>query len=351
MKRMEREHKIRLSDIAEKLGVSTVTVSKAMADKDGVSDELREKIKQLAIEMGYRQKSAKLPSGRKDSSTGNIGILIPSRFFERATSFYWRMYNELSKELLSNGYYAIMQQLDSKEEFDLVIPRMVQERKVDGMILLGQLSNDYAHYFSRHYNNFIFLDFYINDDDSDSVTTDNFYSEYMITNYLISQGHRDIRYVGNFGATTSISDRFMGFSKAMLENGLRVSFEDIIPDRDKKGLYSPIVLPEKMPTAFVCNCDETASRLISVLNENGYRVPDDISVVGFDNFVSDGDTVPALTTVEVDSAAFARAAVEILLKKIYGQPYTHGHTVIGGKLIVRDSVKKINSIIDQKKKN
>ena len=338
---MKNTQKVRLSDIAEKLGVSTVTVSKAIADKEGVSDELREKIKQLAADMGYRQKSTKIALLRKENSTGNIGIIIPSRFFERATSFYWNMYNALSRELLANGYYAIMEQLDAKEEFDLAIPHVIQDRKVDGVILLGQLSNDYAHYFLKHYSNFIFMDFYINESNTDSVTTDNFYSEYIMTEYLISQGHRDIRFVGNFNATSSIADRYMGFMKAMLENGLHVSFDEIINDRDSRGFYEPIQLPEKMPTAFVCNCDETASRLIDVLKQNGYSVPDDVSVVGFDNFVSSGTVNPPLTTVEVDAAESARAAVELLLKKISGQQYKHGLTVVAGKLILRDSVKKI----------
>jgi LacI family transcriptional regulator len=339
---MENSHKVRLSDIAEKLNVSTVTVSKAIADKEGVSDELREKIKQLATEMGYRQKSSRFANLRGENSTGNIGILIPSRFFERSTSFYWNMYNALSRELLVNGYYAIMEQLDNEDEFDLVMPHMVMDKKVDGVILLGQLSNDYAHYFTKHYSSFIFLDFYIGDENTDSVTTDNFYSEYLMTEYLIAQGHRNIRYVGNFGATTSISDRFMGFMKAMLENGLHVSFDEIINDRNAKGIYDPIKLPSKMPDAFVCNCDETASKLITILKSKGLRVPEDVSVVGFDNYVASGIVNPPLTTVAVDPTATARAAVELLIKKITGQPYNHGHTVIGGKIILRDSVKKLN---------
>ncbi len=337
------KRKVRLADIAGKMGVSIVTVSKAIADKDGVSEELRIRIKALADEMGYAQKTRSNPSLRKDNSTGNIGVVIPSHFFDRSTSFYWSMYNALSRELISKGYYAIMEQLSSKDEFDLVMPQVVQNHKVDGVILLGQTSEDYAHFFSRHYKDNIFLDFYVEDKDSDSVTTDNFYGEYQMTRYLISQGHKDILYVGNFNATTSITDRFMGFMKAMLENGFRVSLDDIINDRNQKGLYEPLRLPEKMPTAFACNCDETARRLIVLLKEKGYSVPKDISVVGFDNFLADGQqTDPALTTVEVDPVAMARTAVDMLLKKINGEPYTHGHTVISGRLLVRDSVRKIN---------
>lgn len=338
---MQNSNKVRLSDIAEKLNVSTVTVSKAMADKEGVSDELRDKIKKVAREMGYRQKSLKTTSMRGENSTGNIGIVVPTRFFEQTTSFYWNMYNAISRELQANGFYAIMEQLDSQNEFDLILPGVIRDNKVDGVIMLGQVSLDYAHYINKNYSNFIFLDFYINDDDADSVTTDNFYSEYMMTEYLINKGHRDIRYVGTFNSTTSITDRYMGFLKAMLENGMNPRLEDIINDRDSKGVSIPMTLPENMPTAFVCNCDETAVRLIDQLKFEGYKVPEDISVVGFDNFVGGGTSVPALTTIAVDATATARSAVELLIKKISGQPYTKGHTVIGGKLIVRDSVKTI----------
>lgn len=340
---MENTKAVRLSDIAEKLGVSTVTVSKAIADKDGVGEELREKIKQTAHEMGYRSKSSRLAGNKNENSTGNIGIVIPTRFFERQTSFYWQLYNALGKELMMHGYYAIMEQLEDKDEFDLTIPRVIQDKKVDGVIFLGQLSNDYARFVTGKYQNSIFLDFYIADEISDSVTTDNFYSEYVMTDYLISQGHKKIRYVGNFNATTSIADRFMGFMKAMLENGLKVSFDEIVNDRDSKGLNIPLTLPvDDMPTAFVCNCDDAAVHLINALTEKGLKVPEDVSVVGFDNFISTGASPIPLTTVEVDANSTARAAVELLIKKICGQPYTHGHTVVAGKLILRDSVKRLN---------
>ena len=277
MERMDKDNearrKVRLADIAEKLGVSIVTVSKAISDKDGVGEDMRAKIKELAFQMGYIQKSRQNQNARGDSYTGNIGVVIPAHFFDRSSSFYWTMYNALSRELLSRGWYAIMEQLDSKEEFDLVLPQIVQNNKVDGIILLGQTSEDYARFFINQYKNTVFLDFYIDDSGIDSVTTDNFYGEYQLTRHLINLGHRRILYVGNFNATTSITDRFMGFMKAMLENGLRADVADIINDRDRKGLYVPIRLPESLPTAFVCNCDETARRLIPAQGEGALGPP------------------------------------------------------------------------------
>ncbi|HAH63494.1 MAG TPA: LacI family transcriptional regulator, partial [Treponema sp.] len=99
---------------------------------------------------------------------------------------------------------------------------------------------------------------------------------------------------------------------------------------------------EKMPTAFVCNCDETAMHVIDALKKKGISVPEDVSVAGFDNYISSGTVSSPLTTVNIDPAVTARAAVEIIIKKINGLPYNHGHTVISGKLLLRDSVKKIS---------
>ena len=99
---MEQKKKVRLSDIAKELNISTVTVSKAISNKEGVGDELRKQIKELAESMGYKTK--KTTSQDKGSITGNIGILIPSRFFSQSYSFYWYLFNFLSTELLNRNY-------------------------------------------------------------------------------------------------------------------------------------------------------------------------------------------------------------------------------------------------------
>lgn len=335
---MKKTNNVTLADISAKLNVSIVTVSKALAHKKGVSAALSREINKLADEMGYLKKNH---DGKYQMTTGNIGILIPSRFFSKNTSFYWMLYNAVSKELMRNGYYCILEQLSDENEFDLTLPRMVQDNKVDGIIVLGQLSTDYAYYFMRHYYEFIFMDFYMNDAKIDTVLTDNYYSEYLMTHYLISQGHTDMRFVGSIRATTSISDRFMGFAKALLENGYSINPDDIIEDRNSHGQTIPIQLPEKLPTAFVCNCDETAIHVINALREKGLKVPEDISVAGFDNYVTDPCFLPALTTIEVPPAATAGMAVDLITRKITGRPYTPGRHVVSGKLIIRDSVKKL----------
>lgn len=339
---MERKKKVRLSDIAEKLNVSTVTVSKALSDKEGVGEELRKQIKELAAQMGYKIK--KNSAFGNKNITGNIGILIPSRFFSQNISFYWYLFNHLSTELLHRNYYSIMELLSDDDEENLILPRMINDKKVDGLIILGQISNKYIETIGNQYSNFILLDFYTNDMSIDSVSNDNFYCSYILTSYVISQGHKNLRFVGKFDATTSIRDRYMGFQKAMLENHLYTSIDEIIDDRDEKGMQIELKLPQPqdMPSAFICNNDETAATLIDELISRGYKVPGDISVTGFDNYLTKHNNSVPLTTVYIKPEDTAKMAADLIISKITEKPYIKGRHLVSGTLIIRDSVKKLN---------
>jgi LacI family transcriptional regulator len=340
---MAQKKKVRLSDIAAKLNISTVTVSKALADKEGVGDELRQQIKDVAEQMGYQVKKSGYTS-TGSTVTGNIGILIPSRFFSPNVSFYWHIFNTLPTELLGRGYYSIMELLSSEDEQAHTLPRLLSDNKVDGLIILGQTSDAYLEELNKKYQNFILFDFYSAKLQYDSVSNDNYFCSYLMTDYVISQGHKKIRFVGNFGATTSISDRFMGFQKAMLENQLNCQPEDIINDRDENGTLIKINLPpaKNMPTAFVCNSDETAANLILALEEKGYKVPQDISVTGFDNYLPQKQTEVELTTVYIKPEETTRVAAELIINKITGQPYIKGRHLVSGSLVIRNSVKALS---------
>lgn len=335
---MKQKKQVRLSDIAEKLNISTVTVSKALSDKDGVGDELREQIKELAVQMGYKFKST-----ANAGTTGNIGIVIPARYFSPDASFYWYIFNHLSKALLEKGWYSIMELVSDEDEKALTPPRIITDKKTDGIIFLGQLSTEYIRNLASTYPNFVLMDYYISDPEIDCIVNDDYYNSYLITSYLISMGHKKIQYVGKFNATTSIQDRYMGFEKAMHENGLDCPFDKIIDDRNGPAELIRMKLPEKsqMPTAFVCNCDMIASRLIHQLNEEGYKVPEDVSVTGYDNFLSEEEKTVPLTTIGVEPQNLCAMAAELIINKVTGKPYIKGRHLATGKVIVRESVKAL----------
>jgi LacI family transcriptional regulator len=327
---------ITMKDIAEKLDVSIVTVSKALSDKDGVSEELKEKIKALANQMGYRYNT--MAKSMKEGLSYNIGIVVPDRFIGKQQSFYLKFQKHITQALENYGYYGLLQILSPDDEHGLVLPRFYSEKRVDGMIILGQVSKSYIETLQNTDIPVVFLDFYDEHSNIDSVITDNFYAAYELTNYVIKCGHRNIAFVGNIHATSSIQDRFLGYYKSLIEHQLNLK-PDFISDRDEQGLYIDYELPDPLPDAFVCNCDEVAYNLIQKLQKLGYRVPEDVSVVGFDNDIHATLSQPQLTTVEVDMPEMSRIAIKILINKINKKQKEYGRVPVTAKLVIRESVK------------
>ncbi len=329
-----------MKDIANKLGVSSVTVSKALNDKEGVSDNLKIKIKKMASDMGYRFNSA--AKSIKDGLSYNIGVMIPHRFTGINESFYLHVYQEIAMYLEHYGYFGILNILSSEDEEQLNFPRVYNENKVDGIIILGQVSKKYIKTVQNMDLPKLFLDFYDEHAEIDSIITDNFYGAYEITNYLIRNGHREIGYVGNLHSTSSIQDRFLGYYKSLLEHGLAYDERLLLNDRDEHGTYIDFQFPEKMPTAFVCNCDQVAYNLCEKLTQLGYSIPQDFSIVGFDNDIYATLTNPQLTTIEVDIQEMARTAVKSIMDKITNPHHRNGRVLVPGKIIYRDSVQPIS---------
>ena len=220
---------------------------------------------------------------------------------------------------------------------------MISSSKADGIIIVGQMSPAYISFLKKFGLPTIYADFYLSGLENDTITTDNFYSSYLLTNYLIQNGHKEIGFLGDIYATSSILDRYLGYLKALLEHRLPVIPEWLLNDRTEKGFISIQELPSHLPTAFVCNCDQSAYFLCEKLKQNNFRIPEDISLASFDNNIYAEICTPRLTTVAVDVHALAAVAVASLIKKISSRTTSIHRKEIPGKLIVRDSVRNISS--------
>ncbi|MDY7222672.1 substrate-binding domain-containing protein [Halalkalibacterium halodurans] len=337
------KNNVTMRDIAEKMGVSSVTVSKALNDKEGVSEELKEKIKALADEMGYRLNTT--AKAMKEGRSYNIGVIIPERFTGDVQSFYLKFHQHITKVLEHYNYYGILQILSEEDEEKVNLPRTYYENKVDGFIILGQVSKAYIDLLTKYEIPKVFLDFYTDYANIDSVVTDNFYGVYELTNYLIQNGHREIAFVGNIYSTSSIQDRFLGYYKSLLEHKIKLKEEYIISDRDERGKFIELNIPERLPTAFVCNNDQIGYELIRKLQSMNYSVPNDCSVVGFDNDIYSTLSNPPMTTVQVDIEEMSKVAVKLIIEKVKNKnknkEKNDGRVLIKGQIIHRDSVKAI----------
>ena len=331
---------VRLSDIAEKLGVSTVTVSNALANQRGVSEELRDRIKEMATEMGYQA-----PGSQAASKTAvNIGVLVQERYLGNGSSFYWRLYQELAVACAAHNCLLAFCVLKPDEEKNVEIPAMISDHRIDGLIVMGEVSRAYLRKLEREIGMpMIFLDFFAAEFDVDCVISNSFYGMYTATRHLIKKGHKKIAYVGSVKSNSSIEDRYLGYLKALRHYGLEERADWIIEDRvpGTMEIIEP-KLPQDMPTAFVCNCDQTASMVIHELEDCGYRVPEDVSVVGYDNFLFMPVCDIALTTYGVDMPEMAKAAAERIIARVKGLDKGPGRlSIISGNLIEGESVRAL----------
>lgn len=335
---------VKLADIAEQMNVSTVTVSKALSGQKGVSEQMREKIKKLADELGYRQPSATRLAAKNKSY--NIGVIIVEYYLDKYNSFYWQMYQEVATKAVQKECFTMLEVLTAQMEKENEMPKLLKEEKADGLIVIGKVPAEYLTELEETAKiPLIFLDFYDAGRECDAVVPDNYNGAYLLTNYLFSMGHRRIAYVGTLLYNGSITDRYFGYAKSLMEHGLEVRKDWIINDRDmesgKIGSQGTLELPEEMPTAFVCNSDLTASELIKKLGENGYSVPKDISVVGFDNYLYPGLCEVEITTYEVDMKEMARKTINTLIKKMGNEDYKKGVSVIEGRIVYKSSVQRV----------
>ncbi|HOO28509.1 MAG TPA: LacI family DNA-binding transcriptional regulator [Lachnospiraceae bacterium] len=330
---------VTMKDIANALHISTVSVSKALSGKEGVSIEVRERIRITAEEMGYRYNAG--VKAIEEDNNYNVGIIIARRFLEDDTAFYSKLHSNIIMKLGNKNSFGIMEVIFKEDEENCTLPAMIANKKVDGIIVLGQLKKAYLHMIMEQYLPITFLDFYDENSSVDSIVSDNVYGSYLLTNYLIKCGHKKIGFIGDIFATSSILDRYLGYYKSLLQNEIPIKEEWLLNDRDENGILRAITFPKKMPTAFVCNCDEVAYRVVEQLKAEGYRIPEDVSIVGFDDYIYATLSNPALTTYAIDLQLMTEMAVESILKGISGENLSPGRKVISGKLIVRNSVAKL----------
>ena len=305
---------VRMADIAQRLGISTVSVSKGLAGKEGVSAEMRAKILAVAEEMGYQ------PPARAHTQPGgeSIGILVADRFFNENDS-------------------VLMEIVLPQAEKSCNMPSFLVNRKVDGLIFMGEISRRYLATAVQTGVPFMLLDFYDDAIAADCVLSDNTSGSYMMTEHLISTGRRNIGFVGSVLSTSSIMDRYLGYVKALLRAGLPIRDDWRLEDRDDRGLFIPFTLPHEMPEAFVCNCDEVAYNLVETLKRNGYRVPQDVAVTGYDDYRYSTICSPQLTSYRVDLDGMAKTVVAQLRRKMAHKPAVAPTVIVPGGFVRRES--------------
>lgn len=338
MAKQEKNNSVTQTDIARELNISVVSVSNALSGRRGVSEELRQRVFDVADELGYKRAE---PETAADRESHLIGVLISKRYLGGSLSFYMNMYQEIVRAASDKQIFTLLEILDVREEEQMVIPDMFRNEQVHGILVLGELKKEYTCLLKKQSAvPIVFVDFYADIPDTDFVITNGYQGTCQLTRNLIKAGYRDIAFLGTITATSSIMDRYLGYRKAMMENQLPLRPDRLLKDRKEWDSQIYAELPEELPEAFVCNCDRTALILIEKLRERGILVPRDVGVVGFDHFApGDGDDMD-LDTFEVDCKAMAQISINILMRKARHPDLPSRVRMVSGRIIKGSSYRR-----------
>ncbi|WP_028544019.1 LacI family DNA-binding transcriptional regulator [Paenibacillus taiwanensis] len=328
--------------VAEQAGVSPSTVSRVISNDSRISQKTSRKVRKVMDELGYHPNM--LAKSLVTNTTHNIGIVLPRPADEL---FQNQFFSEIIRGMVAKAasiHYDILMTTGSNAEEELkAVERLVRGRNVDGIILLASHKDDVNISFLRE-EKFPFVLVGRSEDFSDitSVDNDNIAASQAITRHLISLGHRRIAFVsGPFDLTVS-KDRLDGFSKALLEAGIPFDrdyvYESAFTPESAAQITKHILSLATRPTAIITTDDVMAFSIIRTLWNNGLRVPEECSVVGFNNTSLAQMCLPQISSVDIGTYQMGQSAVQALVQRIKGEGFEQARIIIPHQLIWRDSV-------------
>lgn len=322
--------KVKISDIAKALEVSTISVSRALSGQAGVGEELRNKILNKAKEMGYF----------KVKSNEDIKILVlHQKPFVQDTSNYSHMVQGIEKAIQEAGCEYDLEFVDKDRQDELYLPNKIQKgSNFDGIIFIGRFDSKYVEFISNKIKNQVFYTGYSPSFDCDSVWYNFNNGGYKQCEYCIKKGHTKIGFLGNSSVYKN-KEKVLGITSALEDYKLPIRKENFIYEENFEEKMLNLIKSNEAPTAIICQWDYTAIKLIKFLYEKGIRVPEDISVVGSGNTEMSSLSIPALTTLELNIDYACEMAVSLLLKRIHKPKKPCENITINSVLVERDSVK------------
>lgn len=337
------ENKITIKDIAEKLGVSTATVSNVIHGKTKkVSQSTIEKVQNMLEESGYIPNMAAVLLAQNSSKIVCV-VLSDDKKYEKQMikdPFVSSILNGLSKYLTEQGYFMML-----KEENDInKIAEYASMWNMAGLILMGYCESNYYELRKKIRIPLVVIDGYFQElNNYANVGIDNYDGGYKAGTYLVNKGHKKIMFISD-NDVCGDHERYAGFMKALNDNHIESKKEDfkLIPmDQNQRNEYYKNILNElNNYTAAFCASDVYAIEFMNYLMDNGISVPEELSIIGFDDIPDCEIVRPRLTTVKQDMNERAKAACHIL-HNLVNKSGEVKNIILPVCIVERDSVKKM----------
>ncbi len=329
---------VTIKDIARELGISPSTVSRALKDHPDISQETKRLVNELAARYNYKPNIIALSLRNQRSNV--IGVVIP----EIVHYFFSSVISGIEEVANEHGYSVMISQSAEDYNREVAACDAFLNGIIDGVLVsVSKETTDYSHFlrFEEEGIPIVFFDRVVDEVQADRVIIDDFDGAYQATEHLIVQGRRKIVHFAGPQNRLIGQNRLNGYLKAMRDNGVVIDERLIIPcDTFQSALVETQKLIDsglRFDSIFTVN-DFTAAGAMKVLLRNGYRIPQDIAVVGFGDDQTSLMVEPTLTTVNQPGFEMGKKAMEQLIRRItqtkQDPPVTE---ILKTQLIVRES--------------
>ncbi len=331
-----------LRDVAEMAGVSLGTASLALNNRPSVAPETRARVFEAAASLGY---STRVPSRAPDKQLRSIGMLVKHDLGLKDTvnAFYSHVQLGVSNECGKNGLQLIYANVEvDRLNRPVILPSVIHRTELDGLLLVGaQMDPSIRRIAKEGGYPIVMVDGASPDNDFDCVLNDDHGGAMSAVRFLLQAGHRDIALIGSSEESyVSVRERRRGYFDALKAAGIaRTYAEDSTLNRDSAYEATQRILSRSPQVSAICACnDEGALGVMDAVYDMGLKIPEDISLVGFDDIDIARKVRPALTTVRSHKSWLGVYGVQLLLQRIADPERPKMRQLVATHLIERDSV-------------
>jgi DNA-binding LacI/PurR family transcriptional regulator len=332
---------VTIIDVAKIAGVSPSTVSRVISNHPRISQATAVKVKEIMKELGYHPNV--MAKSLVSKTTNTIGIILPRPAEELFLNlFFAEVIRGIVTHSTRSGYDLMMTTGTTEQEELEAITRLVKGRRVDGIILLYSRRKDpLIAFLLEHKFPFVLIGRSEDYPDILSVNNNNVQAAYDATRHLIIQGHKSIGFVSGPPNLIVSKDRMEGYKQALLEANLLANPEwiiesDFLQESGYRAMSILMNLPQR-PTALVIIDDVVAFGVLRGLTELGYQVPQNLSIVGFNNIPMSELATPSISSIDIGIYQLGYTASQSLIRAMKNETVHHKQIIIPHRLIVRES--------------
>ncbi|AER30720.1 LacI family repressor for deo operon, udp, cdd, tsx, nupC, and nupG [Pantoea sp. PA1] len=325
-----------MKDVAEKAGVSTATVSRALMNPEKVSSATRQKVEQAVADVGYAAQSMSRHARRNDTQT--LLLIVPNI----CDPFFSEIIRGVEVAASKAGYLVLIGDCAHQKPQEWTFLNLMLTRQIDGIVLLGaQLPFDVSPEEQRNLPPMVMAIEFSPEMSLPTVNIDNLTASFVAVNHLLQLGHKRIACLTGPEDVALCQYRLQGYVQALRRSGISVDPTYIVRgdftfESGVDAINQLLALPQP-PRALFCHSDIMAIGAISQAKRLGLRIPEDLSVVGFDDIELSRYCEPPLTTVKQPCFEIGCEAVRLLLNELQGNSIHNGSTLLDAELVVRGS--------------